>query len=198
MNRWYSVIAAAMLMAGSTGCLHHNTRGGCNSCPSPSCSDGACADSCQTAGPRGVLSRMKACSPNKCGGNCESCGTGVLGRIGGMMGVKCKGGCGGSCGACGGGVCQGGCGGSCGVATGGCGRCGCGGPLCRAGALGWQQGGLDYSSHLHPGLLGHGAGAALNNRPFTPGPPSAQVGYPYYTVRGPRDFLACDPPSIGR
>ena len=28
-------------------------------------------------------------------------------------------------------------------------------------------------------------------------PSSAQVGYPYYTNRGPRDFLAAEPPSIG-
>jgi hypothetical protein len=30
------------------------------------------------------------------------------------------------------------------------------------------------------------------------GPSTAQVGYPYYTVRGPRDFLMNNPPSIGR
>jgi len=30
------------------------------------------------------------------------------------------------------------------------------------------------------------------------GPPTAAVGYPYYTVRGPRDFLIDNPPSIGR
>jgi len=30
-----------------------------------------------------------------------------------------------------------------------------------------------------------------------PGPPSAATAYPYYTVRGPRDFLQNDPPSIG-
>jgi hypothetical protein len=30
------------------------------------------------------------------------------------------------------------------------------------------------------------------------GPPSAAVGYPYYTLRGPRDFLVDNPPSIGR
>lgn len=31
-----------------------------------------------------------------------------------------------------------------------------------------------------------------------PGPPTAQIGYPYYTLRGPRDFLLDNPPSIGR
>jgi hypothetical protein len=30
------------------------------------------------------------------------------------------------------------------------------------------------------------------------GPPVGTVTYPYYTVRGPRDFLADNPPSIGR
>ncbi|HZZ26593.1 MAG TPA: hypothetical protein VFE46_01195 [Pirellulales bacterium] len=29
------------------------------------------------------------------------------------------------------------------------------------------------------------------------GPPAAQVAYPYYTSRGPRDFFANNPPSIG-
>jgi hypothetical protein len=29
------------------------------------------------------------------------------------------------------------------------------------------------------------------------GPPTAQVAYPYYTIRGPRDFLIDNPPSIG-
>jgi hypothetical protein len=32
---------------------------------------------------------------------------------------------------------------------------------------------------------------------FNPGPPVGQVAYPYYTVRGPRDFLMNNPPSIG-
>jgi hypothetical protein len=32
---------------------------------------------------------------------------------------------------------------------------------------------------------------------FTPGPPVAQTAYPYYTLRGPRDFLLDNPPSIG-
>lgn len=30
-----------------------------------------------------------------------------------------------------------------------------------------------------------------------PGPPTGAVTYPYYTTRGPRDFLAKNPPSIG-
>ena len=32
---------------------------------------------------------------------------------------------------------------------------------------------------------------------FAPGPPTGTITYPYYTNRGPRDFLAESPPSIG-
>jgi hypothetical protein len=35
------------------------------------------------------------------------------------------------------------------------------------------------------------------NYNFSPGPPVAQTAYPYYTLRGPRDFLLDNPPSIG-
>ena len=70
---------------------------------------------------------------------------------------------------------------------------------CVAGPLGWQQGGHNYSSHLQsPHCLGHGAGHALESQPFVAGPPTAQTAYPYYTIRGPRDFLVDNPPSIGR
>ncbi len=30
------------------------------------------------------------------------------------------------------------------------------------------------------------------------GPPTAAYAYPYYTIRGPRDFLMKNPPTIGR
>ena len=36
-----------------------------------------------------------------------------------------------------------------------------------------------------------------DNQCHTPGPASGSVAYPYYTVRGPRDFLVSNPPSIG-
>lgn len=32
---------------------------------------------------------------------------------------------------------------------------------------------------------------------YAPGPPSGAMAYPYYTVRGPRDFFADNPSSIG-
>ncbi|WP_182870273.1 hypothetical protein [Stieleria mannarensis] len=81
---------------------------------------------------------------------------------------------------------------------GSCNSCGSG---CRTGCvpgnIGWQQGGLNYSSHLGPGTMGH-RGNTTTSQNFTPGPPTGQVAYPYYTVRGPRDFLLNDPPTIGR
>jgi hypothetical protein len=34
-------------------------------------------------------------------------------------------------------------------------------------------------------------------RYVNPGPPTGAIAYPYYTLRGPRDFLASNPSSIG-
>lgn len=45
-----------------------------------------------------------------------------------------------------------------------------------------------------------GAGCGIGRRgaeAFTPGPPVGAITYPYYTTRGPRDFLASNPRSIG-
>ena len=149
MNRWLWIGSLAGLLVVSTGCLRHQTRGGCST---GTCHSGACSSgTCQTG----------ACS----GGACQTGGHGLLGKMQGA----------------------GGCNNCVGCRTG-----------CVAGPLGWQQGGHDYSSHLQPGMLGHRASHAINSQPFTPGPPSAQVAYPYYTVRGPRDFLLNDPPTIGR
>lgn len=47
------------------------------------------------------------------------------------------------------------------------------------------------------GLLGHG-GMHGRRAPVAGGPPTAQVAYPYYTTRAPRDFLNPNPRSIGR
>ncbi len=67
----------------------------------------------------------------------------------------------------------------------------CNGPLgCRPCRIGWQRGGTDYQRFLSHTENRPGAG--------TPGPAAAQVAYPYYTVRGPRDFLLNNPPTIGR
>ena len=69
----------------------------------------------------------------------------------------------------------------CGVATG-----------CRPCTIGWQRGGTDYQSHISHSRYPHHAQASAG------APQSATVGYPSYTTRGPRDFLADNPPSIGR
>jgi hypothetical protein len=71
------------------------------------------------------------------------------------------------------------CGGKCrcfveGVASGFCGGCGPCGGLCCPHAGGYPE---------YPA--------------FNPGPTHGQVAYPYYTVRGPRDFLRNNPPPIG-
>lgn len=74
-----------------------------------------------------------------------------------------------------------------------------------------------HGGHGHHGRGGHGhhghGGDAYAHAPNGPagfkrpaegreyigpqGPPTAQVAYPYYTIRGPRDFLIDNPPSIG-
>jgi hypothetical protein len=41
------------------------------------------------------------------------------------------------------------------------------------------------------------AGGYPENPAFNQGPPVGQVAYPYYTTRGPRDFLLDNPPHIG-
>lgn len=57
-----------------------------------------------------------------------------------------------------------------------CCRCGQPGPGCQCGMF-CPSGDQDYN--------------------FNAGPPVGQTAYPYYTTRGPRDFLLNNPPSIG-
>jgi hypothetical protein len=124
-------------------------------------------------------------------------------------------------------LCQGGgnceffsrnCGCNCGGA--GCGECGLPpGPYdcsaCESPA--WGCNGYGYNRAACRGLC-HGAGLIGGNGycgccgapapscccssgdhiyNFMPGPPAAQTAYPYYTVRGPRDFLLANPPRLG-
>lgn len=89
----------------------------------------------------------------------------------------------GSCNCNGNGCCS--CGG-----YGGCNGCG-GGPCGR------------LAERVAKGFCGHCGGLCPNSGgypeypTFNQGPPVGQVAYPYYTVRGPRDFLRNNPPSIG-
>jgi hypothetical protein len=49
----------------------------------------------------------------------------------------------------------------------------------------------------HGCRLCRGGGLGGGEEGFAPGPPAGSVAYPYYTTRGPRDFLARNPQSIG-
>lgn len=88
---------------------------------------------------------------------------------------------------------------------------GFGGCACThgAGAAGMMRGSCARAPHTcatsntgTPGLFSrlcpHGTG---RGRPgpaaMQSGPPTGTIAYPYYTTRGPRDFLAADPPTIG-
>jgi hypothetical protein len=67
-------------------------------------------------------------------------------------------------------------------ASGGCESGACGGGACAGGNCG----------------LGGGMAAMHQRPPEGPaGPPVGTYAYPYYTLRGPRDFLQNNPPSIG-
>jgi hypothetical protein len=66
----------------------------------------------------------------------------------------------------------------------------CGGAGCGA------CGGCGFIGALATGLCPH-AGGYPEAQNFNPGPPTGQTAYPYYTTRGPRDFLQNNPPSIG-
>jgi len=69
----------------------------------------------------------------------------------------------------------------------------CNGPIgCRPCRIGWQRGGTDYQKHLSHSEYHAGGGSGAT------GTAAAQVAYPYYTTRGPRDFLMNNPPTIGR
>lgn len=73
----------------------------------------------------------------------------------------------------------------------------CKGPVgCRPCKVGWQRGGTDYQRLLsHSGKYGQAAPAGYGG---PSGAATAQVAYPYYTTRGPRDFFVNNPPTIGR
>ena len=116
------------------------------------------------------------CAEDCCCGD-ECCGDGCCGECcdcdnggcGLIDRMRCRGGCGlgGGCGACS-----------------ACGGRGCG--LCQRVAGRLAAGGCCPHSGGYP--------ASYN---FTPGPQSGQTAYPYYTTRGPRDFLMCNPAPLG-
>ena len=54
-----------------------------------------------------------------------------------------------------------------------------------------------YAGYAPHGTPGYRKGPHHREYIGPQGPPTAQVAYPYYTIRGPRDFLIDNPPSIG-
>jgi hypothetical protein len=183
------LIGLALATCGS-GCASH--RGCANPCGHP----GQCGDcgGCQMCG--------TACSC--AGGGCASGYCGSDGCYSGRTGLLPRGGA--ACDDCprrglfeclwnrrhGG---HGGHGGHAAAACQGCGGRGC--HLC---------GGRGHGGHGGPGGPG-GAYGDPNGNPYAdpyagqmqaaPGPGAGAVAYPYYTTRGPRDFLINNPPSIG-
>jgi hypothetical protein len=79
-------------------------------------------------------------------------------------------------------------------------------PACAGGACSVEHTDPVDPSGGHAGLLGalhgyHHRGPQSHTGPGpgpAAGPSSPTVTYPYYTTRGPRDFLNPNPPSIGR
>jgi hypothetical protein len=57
----------------------------------------------------------------------------------------------------------------------------------------------DQACRQAAGQQGSAAGGGCCNgpTPATPGPPTAEVTYPYYTLHGPRDFLDSNPRGLG-
>ncbi|MBX3412198.1 MAG: hypothetical protein KF708_05720 [Pirellulales bacterium] len=117
------------------------------------------------------------------------------GGCGGCCDTGCDS-CGGGCDSCGGGGCS----------SGGCSSCG--GGSYDTGCTGCGGGDMYADSGMHGGpMMAGGPGCAnghcnlaarrLANTQGPPGPPTAAVTYPYYTNRGPRDFLARNPGNIG-
>lgn len=183
MKTIYAVIAAALVTT-SIGCSALNS---CNSCGTQPCHisqsqnapragmlEGRCNNS------KGLLAKFRWISLGK-----DSCG----------CGDEC---CEASCG-CGDEYCGDGC---CSDGGYGCNDGGCQGG-CDQGCL--QKGisrlidcpcGDNCSLRNGGGFCGF-CGGGDRNYNFNPGPPVGQTAYPYYTTRGPRDFLMANPPTIG-
>ena len=106
------------------------------------------------------------------------------------------GGCAGCCGKCGP---YPGCGSQCGPGGGcsdGCGPNGCGAGGYGPAGYGGGGGGCGPGG-CGPGGCARRAPGPMDDGSAFAGPPTGGVTYPYYTTRGPRDFLASNPRGIG-
>jgi hypothetical protein len=170
MKIFYAAIAAALVVT-SAGCTAMNSCGSCGGAANHVTTSQFAPRAGELQGRHrgpGLLDKLRWMGGSAgCG---DACGCGET------CGEYCDagyGGCsdGGSCGGGGGGGCI-----KQGIGLlldGSCGPCGGGESPCGLGR------------------------ASDRNYAFNPGPPTGQVAYPYYTTRGPRDFLQCNPPSIG-
>jgi hypothetical protein len=225
MNRTIFVLALAALSC--AGCRAIGPRGGGPGCGQPcydecsQCGPGpGCCDPCglQCNGRGGSLSQSGICQGGGdcaffgryCGQNCgcNGCGNGECGGGCGTCDcLKCN-----NCGCCGDGYPN---------AEYDCSACGspawgCPGYRHPAGYVTGQECHCDTGVRppgplLNGACCGHGyccecacgpqAPGCCNSGDqrynFNPGPPVAQTAYPYYTLRGPRDFFLDNPPSIG-
>ena len=109
---------------------------------------------------------------------------------GGYDDTCCSGNC--TANSCCGGSCDSGC---CGDSSCGAGNGNCGNGSCSDGCSNCRGRGCGLCQRMS-GLNPH-AGGYPEAQNFNPSPATGQVAYPYYTVRGPRDFLRNNPPSIG-
>ncbi len=211
---------------GSTGCGQRGLLGGLFG-GSNGCSDGSCGagQSCNSGGRAGrfgsggILSGTgggaSGCNDGSCGGGLLGGGSGMAGGNGFGNGSGYGGGNGGSQAYCDPGIGlvggqEGGWASPIGSAMGGCGQFGCGkgGRLCLGcrlrGAFGLGQG-AGLRGHLGGGLQGnHPYGGSIPHTDYPGAGVQPQNGmtptyaYPYYTLRGPRDFLqdSCAPNPI--
>ena len=173
MNMRFAALAAALAMT-SAGCSV--MKPGCGDSCGP-CGDMPCHVATSQMAPRASMQQ----------GRCR--GPGIFDGLGWTArGASCGDSCGGGCGPFGCGEGYGMCNGdgeSClqnGLST----LLDCNG--CQGGCNGCQGGGQGACPLTSSGD---------QNYNFNAGPPVGQVAYPYYTTRGPRDFLMCNPPSIG-
>jgi hypothetical protein len=180
-----ALLVLALAVCSSAGCRSVYTQGGCG-----------CGDSCELGG-------------SSCGqpvGCCDSCGSAPCDGTGASCPLSAA-------------LCNGACGGQCFGRF--CSNTGCGVPGvhdCSAcDSPGWGCPGYGYCQNTCRGMC-RGLGPMLrngycgccgqpgpscccssgdHNYDFAPGPPVGQTAYPYYTVRGPRDFLLGNPPKLG-
>ena len=197
MNRMLAMLAVAALCA--AGCQTSGSncgRGGC--CPWLCGTDRGCCDQCE-CGPDCGCGPDCCCGPGYCEPGC-GCSANCGCEQGGVCDSVFS-----DCPLCQGECrafrryCQPPCNTACGPYYGGeydmsaCNRCGRGPGCCICGCCEQYAGCCGPCNQPGPGC-GNSGDQFYN---FAPGPPTGQVAYPYYTVRGPRDFLLNNPPSIG-